>query len=185
MYLINQEEDMVKTFKKGLALATILTFAATGLACASEEVDVTVKVELDRSFDVTTTDLDFGIIDYTPGGGSVTLDAFGAASTAGTLSDATNLAGSGTPLFGSIEVTALDGVVITATYSDPVTLTSTGNSFSVTVEDIEDNSDTTKTTASNTATLYVGGTLVIPEQADDEDWDEDYEGTMTVTLDFE
>lgn len=179
---------MVKIFKKSLALSAVLALGVTGFAWAADEVEVDVKVKLSKVFTATPSELNFGDIGFTSSGGEYTIDAKTAndLTTIAGSADRTSVVSATAARNGAIVVASIPNLAIAATYPATVVLAgATDATKELTLKNIATNSmENVTTDGSGDVTIYVGGTVEIPSHDGTEDWAQNYEGTVTVTLDF-
>ena len=181
---------MIKRWKSSALLVGTAMLGTIALSGANVQAgDVTMGIDvtvLSTLSETVTNDLDFGSIDLSPGGDTVTIDASAGANTP--AASGTSIPTGGTS--GLITVASPNAFTITLNYPGTATLTGSGSAAgqTLTVTDIAANSVGGAATVSKSAgaspgsdaLIHVGGSIVFPPST----VNGPYSGTMTITLNY-
>lgn len=164
---------MNKNVLKAAIVGSLLaSFGLSATAAHAATASATAKAKILRQVTVTnTSDLQFGTIVSSPTASTVVI------STAGARTCGAGIVCSSAFSAANFDVTGTSGQVVTVSVPTSVTLTS--GTFSM-VADLA-TSATSLTLANNAGTFAVGGTLNVGANQSDGD----YEGTFSVTADYQ
>lgn len=181
---------MKKTWKRSALLMGTAMLGAIALSGTNVQAgDVTMGIDvtvLSTLSETVTNDMDFGSIDLSPGGDTVTINASAGSATPAATGTSTPTGGTS----GLITVASPNAFTITVTYPATATLNGAGAAAgeTLTVSDIAANSvggaatvpKSSGASPGSDALIHVGGAIVFPPST----VNGPYSGTMTITLNY-
>lgn len=182
-----EDNFMWKTWKSSALFwgtAVLGALALSGNTVEAGDVPMQVQAIINSTLSVTATTLNFGEIDVTPAGDTITIDAHLGATTTAVATNASPITPA-SATSGLITVSSANGFTVDIVYpSTTQTLTGVSNGDTLSLTNIGANSTATPATkavgAANDLEINVGGVLTIPAGVSDDT----YECTITITLNY-